>query len=52
MTSVPIDACGIAYADAIDEPPVIGERIRPPHRHQHAIAGVLKRKMEMRRKAA
>ena len=51
MTSEPIDACGIAFADAIDQPPVIRERVRPPHRHQHSIAGVLKRKMEMRREA-
>ena len=51
MMSVPIEACGICRADAIDEPAVIRQRVRTPHRDEHRIARMLQRKMKVRRKA-
>jgi hypothetical protein len=37
-----------AADDAADEAAVFVKRIRPPHRQQHAVAGVLQRQVEMR----
>ena len=35
MTSEPIEACGHARADAVDERRVVRERVGPPHRREH-----------------
>src|SRR4029079_13705649 len=41
-----------ALMDQVDNRPIVIERIRTPHRRQDAVARVLERQMEMRRKAA
>ena len=38
-------------ADVVDERRVVLDRVRPPHRRQHAVARVLQRQVEVRREA-
>ena len=38
-----------AFGDALDQPAVGVERVRPAHLPQHPIAGVLQRQVEVRR---
>ena len=51
MMSEPIEACGIRARMSIDERRVVLDGVRPAHRRQHPVAGVLQRQMKMRREA-